>query len=457
MINKYAKKEYNDIKKFLPYLKKIPNYEDYFLVEGVSICKPENLNEDDLYDFDEKCKNLVKKDFYETNINEEKKLSMLSSVNMPYGGIDVGDYIDSSTINGYLDYKKLLNINNQLLNLLKNGILPMNNEHIYHCDLKESNILIDKQNNLRIIDWGISCKYDGESYVPEVLQRRTLQYNIPFSNILFNGDFYKSYKKFLNGKKEKTKLEIRDFVIEFLFFWIKARGPGHLKGINNIVTLLFEENLNKIDEELKDQIIEFNYTFNFIIEYITKILMTFTKNGEFDKIAYLNIFLKNVDIWGFAISYMAIVEIIKKSKKMTKNNEKIIEKIKELIVFLYESSDIEINVNKLISILEELNPILRSSLSDKLNISSSKTDELLISPLSSSSHSLNSTFSNKLKTTLREKVKSFINKSAKGLTKKNKKKHEKKHDSNHKKDKKDKKDKKKFSLIRTLYNMRNKK
>jgi serine/threonine protein kinase len=354
---------------------------------------------------------------------------------MPFGGIDVGDYIEKLSTNKHLDYKKLLHINNALLNLFKNGVLLMNHENIYHCDLKESNILIDDENNLRVIDWGISCKYDGGSSVPEVLDRRTFQYNIPFSNILFSNDFYKAYKKFLNGEKEKTNLEIREFVIEFIFFWVKVRGPGHLKGINNIITLLFEENMSNIDEELKDQIIEFNYTFNFIIEYITKILMKFTKNSEFDKISYLKIFLKNVDVWGFAICYMAIFEVIKESKKMTKNKEKILEKIKEAILLLYESSDIEIDINKLINILEDLNPIFRSLISEQYNRSSTKTTGKTLSSMSSSS------FLSKSKTSVREKE--YFNKSAKGLRKK--------------KNKEKNTRKRRFSLIRALYKMRGKK
>lgn len=359
MLKKYAKKEYNDVVKFIPYLKKIPNYDKYFLIKDFSICQPDTLNEEDLDGFDSKCKNLVKKKFTRKNINEERKLSMLASVNMPYGGIDVGDYIEESKIKNKLNYEKLLVLNYCLLELLKNGILPMNEEHIYHCDLKDSNILVDENMNLKLIDWGISCKYDGEQSVPKVIQRRSFQYNLPFSNILFSDRFYDLYKKFLVKKKEPSYLDVREFVIDFVLLWLKERGPGHIKTISKIMKYLFEDTIKDINNEFKEHIIEYNYTFHFILEYITKILIKFTRNGEFDKIAYLNIFLKNIDIWGFTMSYIPIVEIIKNSKKITKLEVEVIEKIKDAVVFLYDYPDTIIDVNKLMNILKELNTIFK--------------------------------------------------------------------------------------------------
>jgi hypothetical protein len=52
MLSKNAKTEYKDIVKFLPYLKKIPNYQKYFLLEDITICEPDYLTDEDLYKFD---------------------------------------------------------------------------------------------------------------------------------------------------------------------------------------------------------------------------------------------------------------------------------------------------------------------------------------------------------------------------------------------------------------------
>ena len=47
MLSKNAKTEYKDIVKFLPYLKKVPNYQKYFLLEDVSICEPDDLTDEE--------------------------------------------------------------------------------------------------------------------------------------------------------------------------------------------------------------------------------------------------------------------------------------------------------------------------------------------------------------------------------------------------------------------------
>ena len=403
MMSKNAKVEYKDIVKFLSYLKKIPNYQNYFLVTDVSICKPTKLSEEDLENFDEQCKTLKKRGISEININHPAVLKKLEAVNMPFGGTDINDYIyDEIAVRGHLDFKKLLTLNDSLLDVFKHGILPMNKEHIYHCDLKDSNMLLGSDGNIRLIDWGLSCKYDGENSVPKILDRRPFQYNLPFSNIFFSDVFSSLYKHFLTEKKAPSYLETREFVIDFVFFWFEERGLGHLKSINNIVKLFFEDKMIDIDEEFKDQLLEFNYTFHFIFEYLTKILMKFTKSGQFDKIAYLKIFLNNVDIWGFVMTYITIVKLTADLGKMGPIELDIEAKIKDALILIYESADYEIDINKLTTILESLNPVFRRGL---LGRSNKKSEKMSSVP----------SFS------LMKEMKGFKNRTAKGLVNKFKK------------------------------------
>ena len=44
---KYAKSEYKGIQKYKEMLDRIPNYSDYFLVDGFSLCEPDKLDEED--------------------------------------------------------------------------------------------------------------------------------------------------------------------------------------------------------------------------------------------------------------------------------------------------------------------------------------------------------------------------------------------------------------------------
>lgn len=106
-----------------------------------------------------------------------------------------------------------------LVELLTMGILPMNGKNIYHSDIKDSNVLIDVKNEqneqneklrleqnekLRLIDWGLSTEYIPfeDNPFPRVWRNRPLQFNLPFSNILFTDDFVKKYSEYLK-KAEK--------------------------------------------------------------------------------------------------------------------------------------------------------------------------------------------------------------------------------------------------------------
>ena len=124
MTEKHATEEYNEINSIREQLKDIPDYEDYYLVNDLTLCKPAKLNKSDLKDFTKKCKALPKDNITKDNINES--LDKLMTLNMPNGGIPVDDYIYN---NGSFD--KLYELNNSLIKLLKHGILPMNKKRIY--------------------------------------------------------------------------------------------------------------------------------------------------------------------------------------------------------------------------------------------------------------------------------------------------------------------------------------
>ena len=77
MTTSHAKDEYKQINVFKSILDHIPNYQNYFLVDGFSICEPAELTNDDLKDFDENCSALKKKNITANNINQ--KLSTVCS------------------------------------------------------------------------------------------------------------------------------------------------------------------------------------------------------------------------------------------------------------------------------------------------------------------------------------------------------------------------------------------
>jgi serine/threonine protein kinase len=325
MTNKHAKEEYDELLYVNGKLNVIPNYKNYFLIDDFTLCKPSKLTKDDLKNYRE-CGALEKEGITKKNINDS--LDKLLAINMPYGGITVEDFIIS---NKY--HAKLIELNNKLLELLKNGILEMNKKHIYHSDIKASNILILMQNDntsvdnmkVRLIDWSLTVEYIPfkNNKFPNNWKNRPLQFNVPFSIILFTDLFVDSYSNFLdeNGASSAKKKELLfGFVKNYLYLWMKERGQGHYKYINKIIYMLFKYDVIQTNEyannkTLKDnnnlkKFIETNYTLPCIINYLVAILINFTKfkqDGSLNMRYYLdNIFIHIIDVWGFIISYLPL-------------------------------------------------------------------------------------------------------------------------------------------------------
>lgn len=101
-----------------------------------------------------------------------------------------------------------------------------------------------------------------------------------------------------------------------------------------------------------------------IVDYITNILLKFTKfksDGKLNLREYLdNVFIKNVDIWGFITCYYPFLEML--SNNYNSLNEKqrdLFEYLKGLFVnYLYVSSYEPINIPSLFSDLKEIKQLL---------------------------------------------------------------------------------------------------
>jgi hypothetical protein len=390
MTIKHIGEEYGDVVKFKPILEKIPNYKNYFFIDGVYTCKPDKLTNDDLIDYEKKCKALKKDGFNENNINES--LEKVGLLNMPDGGLDVGDFIETITQNS-----QFISLNNSLIDLLLHGILPMNKHNIYHCDVKESNILVNTDHGFhtKLIDWGLSTKYDGGK-IPENMTERPFQYNLPFSTIFFNNVFKKMYEEFLESNPEPSYYSTRAFIIDYIFVWNQKRGPGHIKYMIGVMESLFDNEIDNINPENKREIIEMEFLYHFIIEYLTKILVAFTKNKKFMQMEYFeNVFLKNVDVWGLVMTYYPIVSILHQNfKKLDKLESKLFNKLKRIFIqYLFENSTRPIDVNSLVKNLSELNLFFKQA--DKTS-SRSKSISSLVKSLRHKKNSKKSTIKRKI-------------------------------------------------------------
>jgi hypothetical protein len=346
MENENAETEYNLIQQFNAKLKNIPNYSNYFLLDNFEICNPSQLTADDLVNYDEECSNLMEQGITSTNINS--KLDKVKTINMPFGGVNIRKFIK----NNY-NSENLVKINNSLINLLQNGIIPMNELNVFHGDLKSSNMLADKQNDgsvsIKIIDWGLSFIRKNMNEIL-VSAMRPIHFNLPISVILLNKSFDSKLTKFISDNPNWSQRNAKIFTATFLNDYIKNRNNSHLNIIIEIIN-----NFNSLTNVLSKN---FNKKpTNYILDYVSEVVYKYTQNGKFNKLAYFNeVYLKNIDVWGFVTVYTDFYDVINSKKVLSSNDRIILGKIKKIFMeTLFLNSTTPINIPILVNKLMDLN------------------------------------------------------------------------------------------------------
>ena len=374
MMRKDAKDEYELSRKILRRVKHIKNYKNYFMVDDFSLCAPGKLSSNDLEEFDERCHALTREYITQQNINESKSLDKILALNMRNGGVSIDKYLRE-----YHSDNDLVELNNKLIDLLVNGIVQMNANHIYHCDLKYDNILVERDNNTnnvytRLIDWGLSAEYVPFKHndFMSAWGDRPILFNQPFSVVLFSDNFKTLYREYIESGKKVEENALKPFVLNYVQQVTQEHGSRQLDYVKKIMYILFiplnEKETHSSSQEKK---VDHDITTPYIVNYIVQVLLKFTKlkeDGTIDLRFYLdNLFIKIVDIYGFVLSYIVIYERIQKPQHNTyeppsKKDTKILNFIKKLfITYLFEPCVEEINLNKLVENLRELNHLIKSS------------------------------------------------------------------------------------------------
>jgi serine/threonine protein kinase len=374
MTDKHATHEYQEINSLKEKLDSIPNYEDYFLLYNATLCRPAKLTTTDLVSFSDKCTALPKDDITKVNINS--KLDEVMALNLPNGGLPVDDYIYSDG-----SFDKIYKVHVHLVKLLKNGIIPMNNKNVYHSDIKDSNVLIDESGKARLIDWGLTVEYNPEPTVqfPKNWRNRPLQFNVPFSVVIFTDSFYVKYTTYLKDGGKVEEEELRPFVIDYLNFWMKERGAGHYKFINEIMYMLYSHVFTSVSEKSRPVMIETEITMPMITNYIVDVLLHYTKfkeNGSLNLREYLNdVYIKIVDIWGFINVYYPLLELLYNNYFSLKENELKIFKKLEFIYneYMYNPRHEPIDMKNLFNDLNELGNLIHIVAHGKKKTTSSQS------------------------------------------------------------------------------------
>ena len=239
----------------------------------------------------------------------------------------------------------------------------MNRKNIFHCDIKDSNVLIDSDKKVHLIDWGLYAEYEPfvNAPFPQTWRNRPFQYNVPFSVILFSDSFTKKYENFIKDGSNDPKR----FAIEYINSWMKERGPGHYKFINETMTLLFSNELDDVSEEDMPKIIETQITMDYIVNYIVDVLVHFTDGLQ----EYLDtVFTRIVDIWGLISAYHPILEVLSNSySKLTKGEMKIFKQLQFIFVeYLYNPRHEPIDMDVLLNDLNDLGKLIHHKINGSL-------------------------------------------------------------------------------------------
>ena len=339
-----AKIEFDTILEVQRHIKSIPNNNDYFLVNDIKMCAPDKLSNEDLNDFDTVCNDIVKYTGYDKNIINNN-LKHFKIINMPYGGIDLNEFWKRLMDIPAKDKKKIFfAVNSILIQLLEKGIVPLNQTGFYHLDVKGGNILVsDDIKYARLIDWGVSQKLSENNIAPSKFIQE-FQFNIPFTNILFNLNINKWLqeeftKMNIKNNKTITKMNIKSIslltmktiVKNIMDKAMKDRGEGHYMVIIYYIIVLY--NADTVDDKL-NQTESTNFAIDLICTYIAMALMNYTdSNGVFQLKKYCaEVYLHNVDVWGFIMSYIQIIIYAKEIKDAKKYKKEFIKAVSDIII-----------------------------------------------------------------------------------------------------------------------------
>lgn len=372
MKKKYVKKEMSLIRQVTKNVQKIPNFSNYFLVDGVYSCSPGILKKHDLVKFNEKCKNL--RDINITRKNINKKIRDVGIINLPYGGIDIDTYWEkwNNTKNSPAALRNSKNksfavTNICLLQLLTKGILRMNLTKYYHMDIKGSNILRTIKTNIlnttnvktRVIDWGLAVKYEEGSIIPDEIRDRPFQYNLPFSNILFQTGIQNTINTYVANYKKTMSSSGKELICDGLALVIFDKTISHLGcGHREYIYELLYKIYSPLYQDKKD------IGKDIICNYLSKVLQDYTNNDfVFLEKKYLKeVYLKNVDIWGFLMCYVDLITFKNPWKDEFQN---IIVKVLTEYCFGTNYATQYIPVYPLVNELLKLNEVLGQSISIK--------------------------------------------------------------------------------------------
>ena len=379
-----GEREYMYIYNVKKKLENLPaNIKKYFLLENITMCDPKALSDKDKVKIENVC-GYILTDVSDGNTNMpissdtlNNNLHKFKIINMPELSMTLHDYI----LKTVLSPANFVTINNIIIEYLTVVIPAMYKNNVVHSDIKSENMMINMYDNNRIvlIDWGLSYIVDNDrKSLPKALNELSVQFIHPFSGFLFKYNLVEKYHTFLkNLKKEGVKItrdSLRVFAIsEYMNFM--AMNNKQFSFFNDMFTIFYNEEFAKYlsngQESYSEDIISYNMTMYYIVEYIVDILIAYTVDYNFELVKYFNeVYLINVDSWGLMSIYIDLIKNKRELFKMTAIEHKIfVNKMMYILTeYFFKNGNVPINVPKIVSEIKNLNQYLMSLSSKRTRV-----------------------------------------------------------------------------------------
>ena len=291
-------REYEQIKQ---YLRQIKNYKHYFSVQA-DLCEPDLLDPHDLVNFDDVCTNLQRNNITAANVNAN--LSKLRMINMPDLGIDLKKWMEQTSFNAV----NLRQLNDHVSKLLIHAVVPMNQLGVIHNDLKSENVMLARDNHIRIIDWGLAGITTPKQVIPvHHFMNNPVTFNRPFSTMVISPnvrDLYSSH--FLKTMPASVK-QVKEFTRAIYKKYIDAFDISGYKYLHYIYKCMFGSD---DDEMLLDAVATYNA--EILYHFTDRDSQTFRLDEYFSKV-----YRYNTDVWGLMSVFYSIFMLPRKSFKMS--------------------------------------------------------------------------------------------------------------------------------------------
>jgi tRNA A-37 threonylcarbamoyl transferase component Bud32 len=370
---KYAKREYDYVVKIKKKLEHLPeDVKKYLSVDDFTICDPAPLTKGDATNIESVCDTILsyvsdsktKTPVTSQNINDN--LDKFKIINMPKLGESLHAYIK----NKKLSTKELIFLNNIIIKFVSVVIPSMNRAGVIHGDLKSANILFSDNIQVPVlIDWGLSYLVSHDESVPDDLFGLDMQYQHPFSTILFSKNLLQDYEDFLANLKKQgkhiDKESLRIFAIAQYSNFKNDYDKIHKFLASVFINAYKEDFLRMIKGNIMfiDDTITEDVYINYVTNYIVDVLFEYT-NHNTNKLNlgkyFKHVYMHNVDIWGMVSIYYELIKKPFDNYKLSSKEYKIyIQMLMNILVKnIFENGAKVINIGKLLHDIKKVNLFL---------------------------------------------------------------------------------------------------